>query len=139
MVTPPVALAAYASASIAEAPIMKTAMASFRFSLVGFTLPFMFIYRPALLLMGESGQPLHWFNVVIGCVTSLLGVVALAASVTGYLRDHLAVWMRTLLIVAAMLLLAPKIGGAQIGLLINVVGAFLLAVIIVLNSPRTKH
>lgn len=51
MVTPPVALAAYASASIAEAPIMKTAFAAFRFSLVGFTLPFMFVYRPELLLL----------------------------------------------------------------------------------------
>ena len=53
MVTPPVALAAYASASIAEARIMPTATAAFRFSLVGFTLPFMFIYRPELLLMSS--------------------------------------------------------------------------------------
>ncbi len=37
MVTPPVALAGYASASIAESPIMKTSFAAFRFSLVGFT------------------------------------------------------------------------------------------------------
>ncbi len=52
MVTPPVALAGYASASIAEAPIMKTSFAAFRFSLVGFTLPFMFVYRPALVPVG---------------------------------------------------------------------------------------
>lgn len=51
MVTPPVALAAYASASLAESPIMKTGFAAFRFALVGFTLPFMFVYRPELLLM----------------------------------------------------------------------------------------
>lgn len=54
MVTPPVALAAYASASIAEAPIMKTAWAAFRFSLVGFTLPFMFVYRPELTLQSDK-------------------------------------------------------------------------------------
>ena len=51
MVTPPVALAAYASASIAQAPVMRTAFAAFRFALVGFTLPFMFIYNPSLLLL----------------------------------------------------------------------------------------
>ncbi|MEL7061412.1 MAG: TRAP transporter fused permease subunit, partial [Acidobacteriota bacterium] len=40
MVTPPVALAAYTAASIAGSPIMKTAFAAFRFSLIGFVLPF---------------------------------------------------------------------------------------------------
>jgi len=56
MVTPPVALAAYASASIAGSRIMPTAMAAFRFSLVGFTLPFMFVYRPELLLMSDKPE-----------------------------------------------------------------------------------
>ena len=140
MVTPPVALAAYASASIAEAPIMKTAFESFRFSLIGFTLPFMFIYRPGLLLMGEVGQPLHWMNVVIGCVTSLLGVIAMSAAVTGFLRNHVNFGLRTLLFVAAALLLAPKIGGPSIGLAINVAGAVLLGAIILLNGPtRNSH
>ena len=60
MVTPPVALAAYASASIAEAKIMPTALAAFRFSLVGFTLPFMFVYRPSLLLMNPDGTLIGW-------------------------------------------------------------------------------
>ena len=58
MVTPPVALAAYASSSLAQAPVMPTALAAFRFSLAGFTLPFMFVYRPALLLMDEDGASL---------------------------------------------------------------------------------
>ncbi|MDA1015178.1 MAG: TRAP transporter fused permease subunit [Planctomycetota bacterium] len=56
MVTPPVALAAYASASIAQAPIMKTAIAAFLFSLVGFTLPYMFIYRPELLMLSNKPE-----------------------------------------------------------------------------------
>ncbi|NQV27503.1 MAG: TRAP transporter fused permease subunit [Rhodopirellula sp.] len=56
MVTPPVALAAYASASIAEAPIMKTSFAAFAFSLVGFSLPFMFVYRPELTLQSDAPE-----------------------------------------------------------------------------------
>ena len=56
MVTPPVALAAYASASIAESPIMATSWAAFRFSLVGFLLPFIFIYRPELLLLSNKPE-----------------------------------------------------------------------------------
>ena len=128
MVTPPVALAAYASASIAGAPIMKTALSSFQFSLVGFTLPFMFIYRPALLLMGYAGEALQWSDAVIAVVASTLGVIALAAGVTGFFRGNLNVFWRSVLVVAAILLLAPNLGGPQIGLAINVAGAIALAV-----------
>ena len=49
MVTPPVALAAYATASIAGAAVMPHRLAAFRFALVGFTLPFMFVYRPEIV------------------------------------------------------------------------------------------
>ena len=56
MVTPPVALAAFASASIAQANIMKTGLSAFLFSLVGFTLPFMFVYRPELLLLSNTPE-----------------------------------------------------------------------------------
>ena len=55
MVTPPVALAAYTAASIARSGIMKTAFAAFRFALVGFTLPYMFVLRPALLMLDSEG------------------------------------------------------------------------------------
>ncbi len=136
MVTPPVALAAYASASIAGAPIMKTALSSFQFSLVGFTLPFMFIYRPALLLMGSDGESLHWFNVVVAIVASSLGVIALAAAVTGFMRNRLNVGWRIVLLAAAILLLAPKIGGPDIGLAINVAGGIILAIVTMLNRPH---
>ena len=56
MVTPPVALAAYAASSIAGTSIMPTAFAAFRFALVGFTLPYMFIYRPELLMLDANGE-----------------------------------------------------------------------------------
>lgn len=134
MVTPPVALAAYASASIAEAPIMRTAFASFKFSLVGFTLPFMFIYRPALLLMAPPGESLQWYRVAVAVVASVLGVIALAACVTGYLRRPMSWWLRLGLFASALLLLAPNVGGVTIGILINVAGGVLLAVIALLKS-----
>ena len=135
MVTPPVALAAYASASIAEAPIMKTAFASFRFSLVGFTLPFMFIYRPALLLMGDDGAPVNWLDVTLACVTAFLGVIALAAAVSGFFRNHLNFAIRSILFAAALLLLAPNIGGPAIGLSVNIAGAILLGIVAITNKP----
>ena len=55
MVTPPVALAAYAAATIAGSRIMATAGRAFTFALVGFTLPYMFVLQPQLLLLDSSG------------------------------------------------------------------------------------
>lgn len=110
MVTPPVALAAYASASIAGAPIMKTAFAAFRFSLVGFTLPFMFVYRPELLLLPPIGEQLSGINVVLAVIPAVLGIIALAASIAGFLGRPLGWAIRAALIVAAALLLFPSQG-----------------------------
>ena len=133
MVTPPVALAAYASASISEAKIMPTALAAFRFSLVGFTLPFMFVYRPELLLMNASGGEPLIMHVVIAVSAAVGGVFALAIGVTGYFKTALPWWMRVLAFVSATLLLAPNLGGPQIGLMVNIGGAVLLGVVVVLN------
>jgi TRAP transporter 4TM/12TM fusion protein len=138
MVTPPVALAAYASASIAEAKIMPTALAAFRFSLVGFTLPFMFIYRPALLLMGPNGGPPVISSVVIAVIAAVAGVFVLAIGVTGYFKSQLRWWERVLAFVAAALLLAPDLGGRTSGIIVNLIGAFIFGAIAVSNWRRAK-
>jgi len=134
MVTPPVALAGYASASIAEAPIMQTSMASFRFSLVGFTLPFMFIYQPALLLMGTETHPLTVTGVVVAIFFAVMGVLALAAALVGFLdlwwkQSRLSWLARITLFVAAAMLLSPDvvISGNNIGIFINIAAVFVFA------------
>lgn len=115
MVTPPVALAAYASASIAEARIMQTAMAAFRFSLVGFTLPFMFVYRPELLMLSNSAEGPAWSLVVLQTLAAAIGIVALASGLAGYFRGQLGIVMRVLMFVAAVLLLYPGREGIAAG------------------------
>ncbi|QDT48220.1 Sialic acid TRAP transporter permease protein SiaT [Symmachiella dynata] len=107
MVTPPVALAAYASASIAGSTIMETAFAAFRFSLIGFVLPYMFIYRPELLLMNINGGPANWGLVVVEVGIAVLGTVALAAGITGFMFQRFNDPTRAGVLVAAVLLLAP--------------------------------
>ncbi|MCH2125279.1 MAG: TRAP transporter fused permease subunit [Pirellulaceae bacterium] len=140
MVTPPVALAAYASASIANAKIMTTALAAFRFSLVGFTLPFMFVYRTELLLMPSTpGGDLDfgfYVNVVIAVAVAIVGVIALAAGLTGFFRSQLSFFWRVLLFVSAVLLLAPEVGGATIGWIVNAAGGAIFLVIAIVNWRR---
>ena len=140
MVTPPVALAAYAASSLAQAPVMPTALAAFRFALVGFTLPFMFVYRPALLLMDEGGGSLFAAGVaglpplLAALGAAVVGILALAAGVAGYLRAELSTPLRALMLVSAALLLVPDLGGQAMGIAVNGVGAVLFAVLAVLNK-----
>ncbi len=138
MVTPPVSLAAYATASIAGANIMATSMAAFRFALVGFTLPFMFVYRPSLLLMGADGQPFSRGDVpelLMALLVAVLGIVALAAGLTGYLKTNLNVPLRALAFVAALLMLIPQveIAGRNFSGIVDGCGIALLALILVVN------
>ena len=139
MVTPPVALAAYASASIAEAGIIQTSWAAFRFSLVGFTLPFMFVYRPELLLMGSDGGLVtsgEIPQVLIAFGAAVLGIVALGGAVTGhFFWGPLAIWNRILAIPAAVLLLMP----GEYQLLLNSIGAGLFVVNIAVNFTRHRR
>ena len=136
MVTPPVALAAYAAASLAQAPIMKTSFTAFRYSLVGFALPFMFIYQPALLLLSRPENSLDWADVAMAVVSAGLGVYALSLAVTGYFRSQLSTLARLGLVLAAVLLLWPSIGGFMVGLAINLVGFGLLAGVLATSKKR---
>ena len=107
MVTPPVALAAYAASSIAGTRIMPTGIAAFRFALVGFTLPYMFIYRPELLMLTAGGEPAGWLDMLLPVAVAVLGVTCFAAGIAGQLRQPLPLGLRLAALAAAGLLLAP--------------------------------
>jgi TRAP-type uncharacterized transport system fused permease subunit len=124
MVTPPVALAAYTSASIAGTNIMRSSFAAFRFALVGFTLPFMFVFRPELLLMGPDGGAPSLTATLAAVGLALLGIFTLAAGIAGFLWTPLSLWTRVAFLAVAALLLYP---GATI---FNLTGIGLLGVLV---------
>ncbi len=104
MVTPPVALAAYAAAAIAGSGIMATAFAAFRFALVGFALPYTFVLRPALLWLSDDGSAPALWTVIGNFSLTLVGTVILAAAIAGYIFSKLSLWARGLLFIAAIVL-----------------------------------
>ena len=104
MVTPPVALAAYAAAAIAGSGIMATGFAAFRFALVGFALPYAFVLRPALLWLSNDGSTPALWTVVGNFSLTLVGTVILAAAIAGYIFNKLLLWARGLLFIAAIVL-----------------------------------
>jgi len=116
-ITPPVALAVFAAASLAKANMWSTGWAAMRAGAPAYIVPFMFIYEPALLTIGDSVTALH------AAVSATVGVALLAAGLFGYLRRPLAMWQRALLIVAALLLIKP-------GPLTDLAGLALAAVVL---------
>jgi TRAP transporter 4TM/12TM fusion protein len=99
--TPPVALAAYAAASIANAPFVATCWQAIRLALAGFIVPFIFLYKPGMALLGGTEE-------VVGAVfDAAVAVVLLAAAVEGYWFGVLGWWSRLLLGAAALLMFFP--------------------------------
>ncbi|MFQ5705402.1 MAG: TRAP transporter permease [Gemmatimonadales bacterium] len=120
-ITPPVALAAYSAAGIADAPPLKTASAAVALAAAGFVVPFAFVYGPPLLLDGSLLQ-------VLGAtVTAALGVTALAAATIGYGRRTLVAWERAVLLAAGVALMLPD-------LVSNVVAGSVGSIILVRKS-----
>ncbi|MEM6457329.1 MAG: TRAP transporter fused permease subunit, partial [Acidobacteriota bacterium] len=110
MVTPPVALAAYTAASIAGSGIMRTAFAAFRAALIGFILPFLFVYRPALLMLAPDGTQAPLIEIVLTTLLVAIGTAALAAALAGQLWAPLGWLGRLLLFAGAGALFLPVVG-----------------------------
>ena len=119
---------------------MKTSIAAFRFSLVGFTLPFMFVYRPALCLLAPEGTELTWIAIVHAILAAVIGILALASALAGYARHPLSWLPRLFLFVSAGLLLAPlsNVGGNEVGVAVDVVGGGIFAAVFFYSYLRSR-
>jgi TRAP transporter 4TM/12TM fusion protein len=117
-ITPPVALAAIAAASIAKADAWRTGLWSMRLGLINLVVPFLFVLNPTLILVGEPLRILH------DVATAAFAVFLLAAALEGWLVGigRIGVASRVLLGAGALGMLTP-------GLTTDLVGAGLLALV----------
>jgi TRAP transporter 4TM/12TM fusion protein len=99
--TPPTCLSPFAAAAIAGSPPMATAWQAMRLGAVLFIVPFMFVYQPALLMIGS------WPEILFAGGTAALGVVCLAAGLQGWLRTRATPVDRIVLFAAGFLFVAP--------------------------------
>ncbi|MDE2659285.1 MAG: TRAP transporter fused permease subunit [Acidobacteriota bacterium] len=105
MVTPPVALAAYTTAGIANTPIIPAALTAFRYALAGFALPYFFVFRPELLLILDTGRGVP--GAIVAVVLGSAVVLLLSAGIVGWLFGPLTAPVRAAALTAAGLLLWP--------------------------------
>lgn len=125
-ITPPVALASFAAAAMAQTDPWKTSFISLKLGLATFIVPFMFFYSP--LLLGQGGL----LPVVLVTLSAAVGVILLAGSTEGWLLGPLGSVERAILFLAALLLILPEA-------LSSVVGLGLGAAVLVRQRWRGAH
>ena len=111
-ITPPVAVAAFAAAGIAGASPDEIGYRAVRLGIVAFIVPFIFVYQPEFLLIGEP------LAVILAVLTAGIGVVSLAAGLEGWLLTPASVWERVAWIAGGSLLIKPGIYSDLAGLLL---------------------
>ena len=101
-ITPPVAIAAFVGAGIAKCSPMKVGVTSCILALPVFFVPFVFVYQPALMMVGTG---MEIFQV---CCTTLLGTFLCAIGTQGYIFSTLKMPVRVLAVVCAVAMLIPE-------------------------------
>lgn len=103
--TPPVGLGAYVAAGIARAGPIRTSIEGFKFSITAFIIPFMFVYNPQLILLGDW----EWPELIWLVASGMVGVYALAVMKEGWWITRANAIERILMTFAAVLLIQPSI------------------------------
>ena len=125
--TPPVALAAYAGAAIAQANPMKSAVTATKLAIGAFIVPYVFALNPAMLFIGTSGA----LEIILIVITSFVGIFAVSASLEGYIITRMPWYQRILSAAGGLMLIYP-------GILTDVIGLSLVAVAVILQIITKK-
>jgi len=131
MITPPVALAAFTAANLAEADPMRTAVAAVRLGWPGLVVPFLFVFAPSLLLHGPV------IDIVRDTVTALMGIWLVSAGITGHFMRPLNSLTRIGFIIGGLALLVPSQIFAQ-GWMLEVFGVVLSIVLVGMEFKKSR-
>ncbi len=119
-ITPPVAIAVYAACGISRSAVWPTSWAAVKLAATGYIIPFMFVFGPSLLLIGEP------MEVALSTVTAVAGVTLLTGGISGYFFAPATMLNRLVFIAAALVLIKP-------GLYTDLAGLALGAAALALN------
>ena len=124
-ITPPVCVAAYAGANIAEADPMKTGFTSMKLGVVAFIVPVMFVYEPSLLWQGSL------LSSATATVTAVIGVIGLSGALQNWLLRTCTLPERLLLLIGGLSLFYP-------GLITDLIGFACMGFVITCQHMRNR-
>ena len=125
--TPPVALAAYAGAAIAQANPMKTALIATKLAIGAFIVPYVFALNPEMLFIDTTV-----IDVIQISITALIGIFSVSSALEGYLLHHMPWYQRIACLIGGLLLIDP-------GLATDVIGVGIVAAVIVIQVISRKR
>ena len=125
-ITPPVALAAYAGSAIAKSNPMKTGVTATKLAIAAFIVPYIFCMNPAMLLVDVTV-----LGIVQIIITSLCGLIGVAAALEGYLCAQMHPVVRVISAVGGLLMMDP-------GSLTDIIGIALLVGVFVWQKVKEK-
>ena len=125
-ITPPVALAAYAGAAIANSDPIKTGITATRLAITAFIVPYIFVYSPEMLFIDTD-----FITVIRIIITSIIGIVGVASALEGYLSCKMSWPERIAALCAGLMLIDPSF-------ITDVIGVILVASIVLLQKHKAK-
>jgi len=128
-ITPPVAIASYAAAAVANADPWRTSLTAIKLGLSGFIIPYMFVYGPQLLGFGNVMQ------VIMSVLTTMTGIIFLSITIIGWFLKNLKWSMRIIYLFSALMMIAPEWRSDLIGLILG----FLAVGITLINYKKVKN
>lgn len=129
LITPPVAVAAFTAATVAESDFLRTGFAAVHFGWTAYVVPFLFVLAPELLMEGSALEILHT------AATAVIGVWLVSAGFMGFFARPLGTAHRTLFMTAGLLLFFPA-GGVDYGIWTDVAGVCLAGVLALIGGFR---
>lgn len=121
MITPPIALAAFAAATVSEERPMQTGLEAMRLGWVAYVVPLLFIFSPALIMRDSM------FNIVLAFSLTVIGVYFISVSIVGFFKGRVDTVVRLLLLFTGAATMTPAsihdlgLGPALIGVTVGIV------------------
>jgi len=125
-ITPPVCASVYAASAIAQERFWTVARYALTIAAAVYVIPFMFVYRPALLLPAPPAE------VFYALLITMLAVIAMCGAMIGYLLGPASPWLRVLLFIDGLLFFIPNV-------VFDIAAGVLLAAIVAMQLLRRRR
>lgn len=113
LITPPVMVASFGAAALAEGSVTGTGLAAIRYAALAFVIPFVFVFNPDLLIIGSD---FAWYAILLSILTATVGAILFGVAISGYPARTMV--ERALYLFAAYCLVVPDHGLDLIGIAI---------------------
>lgn len=132
MVTPPVALCAFTAAALTGTSAMVTAVQAMKLAWTAFIIPFVFVFRPSLLMIGEPVE------ILLNVATVTVGVYLVSVAVVGYFSRPIKILPRLVLTAAGLAAMMPM-AATEFAVFLNAAGIVTGVLLLVYEWMISRH